>query len=198
MGTRSWTRFFRRSKSTGSTTPPTRTLIGIVYRQFDDYPEGVGMGICNWLLSLQPDPATPLTAETLQYLYLLHLKANDDRHHVEKFGPGTEISSEGVPVADGAIHSVCLFIEWIYDVEIVEVEGKEPEVRVGIIPGGAALFPGPAWVAHEGTVEDVKRFIKRIRALGGSGRRVCFDSRLRAIVDETGNAVDLFAEGAKQ
>ncbi len=135
MGTRSWTRFYKRS-------PRARQLVGVVYRQWDGHPEGVGRDIVEFV-----QKSTAGSAEAAMEAYLQLLEDTNTRHCVW---------DNHDPQSDDAIH-----IEWTYDIEFVEREGGQRAVCISILPQYGRIAPPHTseWVVASGSADAIEAWI---------------------------------------
>lgn len=136
MGTRSWTRFYKRAS-----TQQRRKLVAVLYRQLDGYPEGAGRSITACIKGQAPG----VTAEEVLQQYMQQLSTQGQQHFVET-------QKADVAAAEAR------WIEWVYDVEEVENQG----ITVSILPGDG-WTQKPPWEVVKGTADEVSKWIDDLK-----------------------------------
>ena len=142
MGTRFWTRFYRKASA-----QQPRKLVAVLYRQLDGYPEGAGRSLTACIKALAPSA----TAEEVLQQYMQQLSTEGQIHHVETQKVLDELE-EAAQVR---------WIEWVYDVEEIENQG----IIVSILPGDG-WTQEPPWEVVKGTAGEVSKWIADLRAEG--------------------------------
>ncbi|KAL3151226.1 hypothetical protein ABBQ38_013067 [Trebouxia sp. C0009 RCD-2024] len=156
MGTRSWTRFYKKALA----TQKQRKLVSILYQQWDGYPEGVGRDLTDCIKAM----SQTATAEDILKKYMAELSAAGLRHHLEH---------NSILADRNAMRERVEWVEWVYDVEEVEGVG----VTVSIIPGSTIMEEHP-WEIVEGTADEVSKWLDESEAQQFD---ILFNSKTRTI-----------------
>ena len=152
MGTRSWTRFYKKA----SATQKQRKLVSILYQPWDGYPEGVGRSLTDCIKAM----SQTASAEDMLKAYMDELSAAGTHHYLE--------SEEALEDRNSVWE-----IQWVYDVEEVENVG----VTVSILPGSSWIEEHP-WEIVKGTAEEISKWLDEYSC---KQCEMYYDTQLRTI-----------------